>query len=65
MLNRRQRPQSATHREELRARGRNPPTMSWPERILLVAGILFFACAFALIALMLGDLSGGGDVRVR
>jgi hypothetical protein len=36
------------------------PTMSWPERILLATGILVFAFAFALIALMLGDIGIDG-----
>jgi hypothetical protein len=36
------------------------PTMSWPERVLLATGVLFFALAFALIALMLGDIGIGG-----
>jgi hypothetical protein len=38
--------------------------MSWPERILLVTGILFFVLAFALIALMLGDITGGPQARL-
>jgi hypothetical protein len=37
--------------------------MSWPEKILLTTGVLFFVFAFALIAMMLGDLAGGPQVR--
>ena len=36
--------------------------MSWPEKILLTTGIVFFVFAFALIAMMLGDLGGGPPV---
>jgi hypothetical protein len=36
--------------------------MSWPEKILLTTGIVFFVVAFALIAMMLGDVGAGADV---
>ena len=37
--------------------------MSWPQKILLTTGILFFVFAFALIAMMLGDIGAGPQVR--
>ena len=37
--------------------------MSWPEKILLTTGIVFFVFAFALIAMMLGDVGAGPQVR--
>jgi hypothetical protein len=36
--------------------------MSWPEKVLLTTGIVFFVLAFALIAMMLGDLGAGPEV---
>jgi hypothetical protein len=36
--------------------------MSWPEKILLTTGVVFFVCAFALIAMMLGDIGAGPQV---
>lgn len=36
--------------------------MSWPEKILLTTGIVVFAFAFALIAMMLGDIGAGPEV---
>ena len=37
--------------------------MSWPEKILLTTGIAFFVFAFALIAMMLGDIGAAPQVR--
>jgi hypothetical protein len=36
--------------------------MSWPEKVLLTTGIVFFIVAFTLIAMMLGDLGAGPEV---
>jgi hypothetical protein len=47
-------------RRSVRPATESPGCMSWPEKILLTTGILFFLFAFALIAMMLGDIGGGG-----
>jgi hypothetical protein len=36
--------------------------MSRPEKILLTTGIVFFVFAFALIAMMLGEIGAGPQV---
>ena len=41
----------------------NHVLMTWPEKVLLTTGIVFFVFAFALIAMMLGDLGGVPQVR--
>lgn len=35
--------------------------MSWPQRILLATGVVFFLFAFLLIAMMLGDVGVGPE----
>ena len=56
-------PQAALQAQERPRRDRITDLMSWPEKILLTTGIVFFVFAFALIAMMLGDIVGGPQVR--
>ena len=53
--------QAGLQPQDRRRRGRTLDVMSWPEKILLTTGIVFFVLAFALIAMMLGDLGAGPE----
>jgi hypothetical protein len=55
------RAQAPLHRQDSGSSARTPGFMSWPQRILLTTGIVFFLFAFLLIAMMLGDVGVGPE----